>query len=166
VRFHIEQRYERPAAEVLAAYADPDLYPALVGLTRVATPVVLERTQDGERTTLRLQMRFVADISSAARRVVDPARLTWVQEETYDPAALSAQVVFHPDHYADRLSCRGGYAFVPDEGGGSIRQVHGDLRVRVPLVGGQVERALVSGLQDHFAEEQPLVAAWLDAHPA
>ena len=30
------------------------------------------------------------------------------------------------------------------------------------LVGGQVEGALVSGLREHFAEEQPLVQRWLD----
>lgn len=164
MRFHLEQHFRHPAAEVLAAYADPALYPTLTGLGRVATPVVLDHARHEGRTTLRLQMRLAADLSPAARRVVDPDRLSWIQEETYDPATLRAEVVFHPDHYADRLTCRGGYAFVPDEVVGSVRQVHGDLRVRVPLVGRQVGQALVSGLQEHLAEERPLVEAWLDRH--
>jgi hypothetical protein len=36
--------------------------------------------------------------------------------------------------------------------------VTGDVRVRVLLVGGQVERAIVSGLTEHLAEEAAVVA--------
>lgn len=36
------------------------------------------------------------------------------------------------------------------------------LRVRFPLVGGTVERAIVAGLRDHPAAEERVVQAWLD----
>lgn len=165
MHFTVEQRYDAPAYDVLAAYTDPAMYATFDGLSRVGTPEVLDRVAEGGRVTLRLRMRFIADLSSAARRVVDPAKLTWVQEEVYDLTTLRAQVVFHPDAYADRFSCAGGYAFLPGDGEGSTRCIEGDLRIRIPLVGGQVERAMVSGLEGHFAEEQPLVARWLAAHP-
>ena len=47
--------------------------------------------------------------------------------------------------------------FLDDGPGGSIRRLEGDLKVRVPLVGGRVERALVSGLQEHAAAERDVV---------
>ena len=37
------------------------------------------------------------------------------------------------DHYADRFSCRGAYAFTA-AGGGTVRTVEGELKVRAPLV--------------------------------
>lgn len=160
MRFRIEQRLAATPEAVMAALTDPDLYRTYVGLTKVGTPEVLERAVEGSTVRLRLRMRFVAGLSPAARAVVDPARLSWVQDERYDLHARRATVEFRPDHYADRFSCRGGYDFVPG-GPGCIRTAVGDLRIRMPLVGGQVERALVSGLREHFAEEEPILARWL-----
>ena len=144
----------------MAAFTDPDLYRTYVGLTKVGAPEVLLHRVEGPTVHLQLRMRFVAPLSAAAQAVIDPARLSWVQDERYDLAARRASVVFRPDHYANRFSCTGGYEFSA-EGGGCVRIVEGDLRIRMPLVGGQVDRALVSGLREHVAEEQPLVARWL-----
>jgi len=47
--------------------------------------------------------------------------------------------------------------------GATRRVIEGDLRVRFPLVGSTVERAIVSGLADHAAAEEEAVQAWLDA---
>jgi hypothetical protein len=165
VRFSIEQRYAAATpADVMAAYTDPDLYASFDSLTKVAVPEVVERSADGDRVTLTLRMRFVADLNAAARAVVDPSKLSWLQDETYDLGAGTAGVVFRPENYADRFSCTGGYRFATDPNDPSVttRTVDGDLRVRMMLVGGQVEGAVVSGLREHFAEEQPLVQRWLD----
>jgi hypothetical protein len=165
MRFEITQRYTSATPDaVVGAYTDPDLYPTLTGLTKVAAPEVVSRAEEGDQIALVLRMRFVAELNAAARAVVDPAKLTWLQEERYDARAGTARVVFRPENYADRFSSEGGYRFVtdPDEPTATIRTVHGDLRVRMLLVGGQVEAALVSGLREHFTEEQPLVQHWLD----
>jgi hypothetical protein len=165
VKFSITQRYrDASPAEVMAAYTDPALYATFDGLTKVAPPTVVSRHQESDVVTLVLQMRFVAELNAAARRVVDPAKITWLQDERYDFDSGTASVVFKPDNYADRFSSQGGYSFDvdPTDANGTVRTVQGDLRVRMLLVGGQVEGALVSGLREHFAEEQPLVQRWLD----
>jgi hypothetical protein len=162
MRFSIEQRFDAPPERVIMAFADPEIYPTMVGLSKVDTPQVLSADREGDQVHLQLRMRFIADLSSAARAVIDPAKLSWVQDEHYDLPKLTASIRFLPDNYADRFSCTGGHRFAPDgDGTASVMHTEGDLKVRAPLVGGQVERALVSGLQEHFAEMQPLVAAWL-----
>jgi hypothetical protein len=170
VKFTIVQRYRGATpGQVMAAYTDPALYATFHGLTKVAPPEVVSREQtEPSVVALVLQMRFVADLNAAARRVVDPAKLTWLQDERYDLGAANATVVFKPDNYADRFTSNGGYVFAPDpdEAGGTVRTISGDLRVRMMLVGGQVEGALVSGLREHFAEEQPLVQRFLDERRA
>jgi hypothetical protein len=150
----------------MAAYTDPALYATFDGLTKVAPPQVVSREQDGDGISLVLHMRFVAELNAAARRVVDPSKLSWLQHEHYDMGASTATVLFEPDNYADRFSSEGGYTFeaTSGDGGDTERTISGDLRVRMMLVGRQVEGALVSGLREHFAEEQPLVQRWLDQH--
>lgn len=161
MRFSIEQHYSADPSDVIDAFTDPDMYPSFTRLTRVATPVVLDRTVDGDRITMRIRMRFVAPLSAAARAVIDPERITWVQREIYDVAANAAEVVFLPDNYADRFRCSGTYVFEAAKPSGTIRRITGDLKVRMPLIGGEVERAVVSGLRDHFGQEEPLVEAWI-----
>lgn len=163
MRFTIEQRFTTDPASVMSALTTPELYGTYTGLSKVAPPEVLDREEKHGLVHLSLRMRFIADLPAAARRIVDPSKLSWVQDERYDLDKLSATVLFRPDNYADRFSCTGGYDFVP-EAGGCLRRSHGDLRIRMLLVGGQVENAMVSGLREHFAEEQPLVERWLDEH--
>jgi hypothetical protein len=157
------QRFERAdPASVMDAYTRPELYATFTGLTKVATPEVVSRQESDGYVHVVIRMRFIAEVNAAVRRVVDPARITWLQDERYDLAAGTAVVRFQPDNYADRFTSEGGYTFAADERGGTARTISGDLRVRVPLVGGQAERALVSGLREHFEEEQPLVQRYLD----
>lgn len=165
MRFTITQRYTAATPQqVIVAYTDPALYATFEGLTKIGTPEVVDRSGEGPAVSLTLRMRFIAELNAAARRVIDPAKLSWLQHEAYDLDALSARVVFEPENYADRFSSSGGYQFSADpaDPSATIRTISGDLRVRMLLVGGQVEGAVVSGLREHFAEEQPLVQRWLD----
>lgn len=163
MRFSIDQHFSAEPEAVVGALTDPGLYATYTDLSKVATPEVIDRSEQPGVITMQLRMRFVAPLSAAARAVIDPTRITWIQQETYDLEALTARVVFHPDNYADRFGFEGGYTFVADSEGTSRRLV-GDLRVRMLLVGGEVERALVSGLREHAAEEQPLIERWLRTH--
>jgi hypothetical protein len=167
VKFTITQRFTAATPErAMTAYTSPELYSTFAGLTKVAGPEVVARDATGDQVSLTLRMRFIAQLNAAARAVVDPARLSWLQDEDYDLRRLTATVVFRPQNYADRFSSAGGYAFGPDpyDASATIRTITGDLRVRMMLVGGQVEGAVVSGLREHFAEEQPFVQRWLDTH--
>ena len=166
MNFTIEQRFPAEPAQVVAAYTNPELYPTLVGLSKVATPEVLDITQTGDDVNVRLRMRFIAEVSPAVSAVIDPRKVSWVQNEHYNLTTLRATVVFEPDNYADRFSCTGGYTFAadPSKPGGTVRVAKGDLKIRVLLVGGQAEKAMIMGLTEHYAEEQPLVTAWLALH--
>jgi hypothetical protein len=65
-----------------------------------------------------------------------------------------------PDHYADRLQCSYRATIEPVPGG-SRRVLAGTVKVRMPLVGGRVERAIGSGLAEHAAAEAALLDEWL-----
>lgn len=160
MRFVIRTAYDADPDAVARAYADPALYEAFAGLPRADRPEVVEHRADGDKAVLRVRWRFSASLSPAARAVIDPGRLTWVEESTHDVARRQVTFRMIPDHYKDRFSCSGEYRFAP-VGDGTERIVEGELRVKAPLVARTVENAILSGLEDQLGSEAPLVEAFV-----
>lgn len=161
MRFSIEQRFAADVDAVARAYADPALYGALVGLPKLSQPEVMGHAVDGDTVVLQVRFRFGGELSPAARAVIDPARLTWVERSTHDLADRSTSFTMVPDHYGDRFRCQGSYRFDPVDGG-CRRRGEGDVRVKALLVAGAVEGAIVSGLQEHLVDEVPVVEAFVN----
>lgn len=156
MRFEIVQDYTSPADEIVAAYTDVALYPTLVGLPKLGGIEVLTHDTDDSTARLRVRFRFTGHLPSAVTAVIDPARLTWVQESIHDLVSGTTRFRLVPDHYPDRLTASGSYLVEP-AGSGARRVVSGDLKVRAPLVAGRVEAAIVSGLEEYLIAEAPAV---------
>ncbi|CAN5421364.1 hypothetical protein BH10ACT1_BH10ACT1_10700 [soil metagenome] len=162
MRFELTQRYSSSAADVTDAYADPELYPSLVGLPKLGGIEVLSSERTGDRAVLRIRFRFTGHLPGAVTAVIDPDRLTWVQETTHDLVGGTTSFRLVPDHYPDRLKASGTFRVTAD-GDRAKRVVTGELKVRAPLVGGKVEQAIVSGLEEYLVAEAPAVDAYLGA---
>jgi hypothetical protein len=161
MRFEATQRFALSVDQLMELFTDPDFYPTLGGLPQISRPEIVSHSTSGHTVSIDLRQRYTGDLPSAAMTFIDPARLTWVEQLVFDLDARSATTRLVPDHYPDRLTCTGRYTFRsagPDGGDQhSTRRLDGDLKVRVPLVGGRVEQALVSGLQEHAVAEQHLI---------
>lgn len=163
MRFHLEQRFAADVDAVAHAYADPAFYGLIAGggyPGGLGRPEFLERHDEDGLVRVSVRYRFNGDLSSAARRVVDPAKLSWVEQSEHDLDGRTARFHLVPDNYGDRLRASGAYTFTGD-GERCLRVTEGELVVRAPLVAGAVERAIVSGLADHLAAEVAVVEAYL-----
>ena len=160
MRFRVEQRYDAPLETVEAAFVDPAFIARLSELPKLGGAHLLDQRDEGHLLHQRVRYAFVGDLSAAVRRVVDPARLTWVEESTLDRRTHRTEWRIVPDHYGSLLRCSGTFQLEPD-GPGTRREAEGDVRVSVPLVGGKVERAIVSGLEEHARREAVAMADWL-----
>ena len=127
MRFTIEQRFAADADAVARAYADPALYAALAGLPKLARARGASATQStASIVRLQVRYRFGGDLSSAARAVIDPARLTWVEHTDPRPGRRARRPSrCSPDHYADRLRCQGTLRFEAIDGGGRRARLTG-----------------------------------------
>ena len=160
MNFQIEQRLRGTPEAVVSVLFDTDFVAARSSLPKLGDAELLESTRDGSTGRQRIRLRFTAPLSSAVTAVIDPARLTWVDDATYDLAAHTAEHTIFPDNYADRLSCS--YrARLEAVDGGTRRVLDGMVKVRMPLVGGKVERAIVSGLEEHAAAEAAVIDEFL-----
>ncbi|MGH9035078.1 MAG: DUF2505 family protein [Acidimicrobiia bacterium] len=161
MRFRLEQTFDAPIDAIALAFTEPDLYTALGALPKLGRPQVLGRTENGDVVNLQIRYQFTGDLSPAARRVVDPARLSWVEHSTHDLSRHQVEFTMVPDNYGNLLRASGHYTFEPDGPAATRRVAEGEVAVRVPLVGKSVENAIVSGIREHLDEEIAVVERYL-----
>ena len=163
--FTIEQQLRGSPTAVLDELLSADFLAARADLPKLSGSEVVELTRDKTTAHVRVRMRFTARLAPAVTAVVDPEKLTWVDDATYELTTRVAHHEIQPDHYADRLSCTYEEALL-DAGTGTRRTLTGSLKVRAILVGGRVEGAIVSGLREYAAAEAELLNRRLDASGA
>lgn len=160
MRFTVEQQFSATPDAVARAYTDPELYLAFEDLEKMSRPDVLAHEAEGDVVRMQIRYRFKGHLAPAARAVIDPARLTWVEQSTHDLARRTTTFTMVPDHYRDRFRCSGSYRF-DAAGDGTVRRCAAELKVQALLVAGAVEGAIVSGLREHLDEEVAVVEAFL-----
>jgi hypothetical protein len=163
MRFEIEQEIAGPVEAVARIYTEPRFYELLGELPKLGKPEVLERREEGPCVHLAVRFRFTGNLSPSVTKVVDPAKLTWVEESVHDLDDLTVTFRMNPDHYADRLRSEGAVRYEPGDEGVTRRLTEGELAVKVPLLlgggrtGALVEGAIISGLSEHLAGEVEVV---------
>lgn len=161
MRFHLEQRFARPVDEVEAAFVDTDLFAHLCGIDDLGRPALLEKVDEGGTVRMHVRYAFTGELAPALTAVVEPHRLTWVEVSTLHRDTHRTEFTIVADHYPDRLRCVGAVDLLDDGQGGTGRMALGALAVRIPFVGGRVERAIVQGLVRQAATQAQMVGDWL-----
>ena len=149
-----------PPSAVQDAFLDPEFLAATGTLPKIGGAEVLELTRAGDTARLRVRYRFTAPLSKAVTRVIDPTKLTWVDDARFDLGTMRAEHVMLPDNYADRLESAYVSTLTAD-GAGTTWTVAGSLTVRAPLVGGKVAGVIVDGLREHATAQGALLDDWL-----
>lgn len=156
MRFRVDNPIALARSVVEEAFLDPAFYHSLGEMPNIRAPDLLSLVEEGDEVHLRLRYAFNGSLSPAARRVLDPDKITWVHEETVHRGAHRSEFRMIPDHYRARMTCSGTIE-LEDVGGTTNQRIEGDLVIRYPLVGPLVERAILMGMRQHLAEEARLL---------
>lgn len=160
MRFSLEHHFDAPVDVVETASNDTAYQDRLANLPNLGERNVtkLDHHPDGsiDRVThyklgSQLPAPVVAVIGSAA---------TWDEVATFDPGKREWTFRIRPQVLAGRIDCKGLYRFVPD-GDRTKRIVEVDLRVKVPLVGGRVEREIGKGLKETMDAEARILSEYI-----
>ncbi len=151
-----------PPEVAVAAYGSPAFYEGRITRDDIAVLGVVDHEDHGSRVVMEVHFAFVGSVSGAVRRVIDPAKMSWITRTEIFPEERRSAWEVLPDHYPDRLRAGGTYRFDegPDGPLSTTVRVEGDLKVHVPLVGGTVERVIVSGLRSYIEREVQDIAAF------
>ncbi len=116
-----------------------------LALPDLSQPEMLERSENGDLTVLRLRYNYVGNLDPLAHRLLGSSRLAWIQETRVDRLAGTGVVRFEAEKDPGRL--HGSADFVlTSVGGGAVRRFEGELIVAVPGIGRMAERRIVPGL--------------------
>jgi hypothetical protein len=158
------QRLAAPLDAVETAFVDPAVLAELRALPKLGRPELLEQRSEGPIVFQRVRYAFVGNLSAAVRAVVDPDRLSWVEQSTLDRRTHHTHFDIVPDNYAHLLEAQGE---VQLSGGGdagtTVRRATGEVRVNVPFVGRKVEAAIISGMREHAEAEVEVLERWVGA---
>lgn len=161
MHFVIEQRFAGGLAAVEAALYSPALLEQLAVLPKLGGATLLDEQRNGDRVFRRVHYKFTAELNAAVTAVVDPDRLTWVEESEHDYSTHMTTWRIVPEHYENRLTCTGTFRLVGTTPDLTLRHTEADVKVHFPLVGGRVEKAIVSGLREHAVDEERTVNQYL-----
>jgi hypothetical protein len=155
VRFTVDQNVDVSPDVAVAAYGNPAFYEGRTPQDNISVLEVVRHEDTGSQVLVEVRFKFTGGVSSAVRAVVDPNKMSWVTRTTVMVAERRTKFEVIPDHYPDRLTCRGTFQFHEGHVGpeSAIIKIEGDLKVRVPFVGGTVERVIISGLRSYIVHE-------------
>ncbi|MBA3654064.1 MAG: DUF2505 family protein [Actinobacteria bacterium] len=159
--FRLEQRIGAPLPHVEAAQTDPAFIAELASLPKIGNAELLGQHREGDVVEQEVRYVFTGELSSAVRAVVDPKKITWILESRFDGAAHHSHWRILPDHYPDRLSASGTTRLLADGDAVTRRVTQGVVKVHMALVGGRVERAIVTGLKEHAEAEAAAMERYL-----
>ena len=162
MRFRIDQVFGASADAVIAALVDPSYLAALGGLPDLGAPEIRAQTVEGSKVTQELVFRFTGRLPNVVTRVIDPAKLSWTEVDEIDIASRRCAFRMIPLHYPKFFRCDGTWSVTENSASSARRVIEGDMKVNspVPFVGGQVEKAIVSGLRERLAAEPAVFARW------
>lgn len=160
MKFEIVQQIRAEVDAVDAALVDPAFLVQMAELPKLGSAEVVSQDREGDVVRQDVRYLFQAQLSSAVTRVVDPEKLTWIERSVCDLTAHLTQCQIVPDFYGGLLSGRydARIVAVPD---GARRTITGELKVKMPLVGGKVERAIVGGIEENAHAQTGLLDEFL-----
>jgi hypothetical protein len=101
------QRLAAPLDAVETAFVDPAFLAELRALPKLGRPELLEQRSEGPIVFQRVRYAFVGHLSAAVRAVVDPDRLSWVEQSTLDRRTHHTHFDIVPDNYGHLLEAQG-----------------------------------------------------------
>ncbi len=164
MNFSIDQNVAVAPDAAVAAYGSPAFYEGRTAAGDISLVGVVGHEDSAERARIEVRYKFTGSVSSAVRAVIDPAKISWITRTDIDKAQRVATFTVLPDHYPDRLDCRGTFHFNEGADPSSCGiTVAGDLRVHVLLAGRKVEQLIVSGLRTYLAAEIATLPGFIGA---
>ena len=156
MKFEITQGLAARVTDVDDALVDPTFLVRMADLPKLGSAEVLDQRRDGDVVHQDVRFLFRAELSRAVTRVVDPALMTWIERSVCDLTRHETTCEIIPDHYGGLLAGRYRSVIV-EQGSGSQRTISGELKVKMPLVGGKVEGAIIGGLKENAAAQVGLL---------
>ena len=160
MHFEAEHDFVGTVEQVATLMSDPGFQTTL-DLPDLARPDVVAHEVDGTTRRLTLRYAYIGQLDPIAQKVVGGRKITWVQDLRIDVATGVGTLGFTADGVGGRADGTATVTITATGDGACRREIRGDFRIKIPLVGGKAERAIVPGLERRLDVEAAAVNATL-----
>ena len=160
MHFECEHEFGGTVEQVATLMSDA-AFQSVLDLPDLARPDVVAQDVDGTVHHLTLRYEYIGQLDPIAQKVVGGRRITWVQDLRIDVTTGIGTLGFTADGVGGRADGRAAVTLTATGDASCRRVIDGDFRIRIPLVGGKAEHAIVPGLERRLDVEAGEVAAEL-----
>jgi hypothetical protein len=162
VQFEREHEFGGTVTQVASIMSDP-AFQTQLDLPDLARADVVAHEVDGAEHRLTLRYAYVGKLDPIAQKVVGGRAITWVQDLRIDVARGAGTLGFSADGVGGRADGTATVTITSTGDKSCRRLIRGDFRIRIPLIGGKAERAIVPGLARRLDVEAAAVNAVLSS---
>lgn len=156
MKHEVTTRYPAPAAVVMKMFTDPEFHTRKLEATGYSGKYkVLAQQDDGRDFSIRIERKVPVALPGVGKNAPES---TVVNDESWNIASRSGRVVVELKGMPLAMSC---VTSITDEGKGCVVRYQWEVKSKVPLVGGAIEKMVVADLQKKSQEETDAAIALL-----
>ncbi|MBM4367693.1 MAG: DUF2505 family protein [Deltaproteobacteria bacterium] len=137
-------------------------FDAAVAQEAEVTAQNVEARRDGDRLFERVAIKHITPMTPVAQKAFGKTHLEYTQEIETDDASFSTRWKIVPAFFSDRVVCKGD-SVVRGTPQGCERVIRGSIEVRIPLVGGVIERQIGDQIQRSYSRAEPVIRRFVEA---
>lgn len=150
-------RYPAPSDVVIRMFTDKAFHTGKLDAMGLKNYQVLDHALVGADFRIRIQRKVPMQAPAMVKKIV-PAESTVVNEELWNIKSKTGRVVVEPQGMPLEMSC---LTALKDQGGECIVSYDWTIKAKIPLVGGALEKFVVSDLERRSAEETAIAIGML-----
>ncbi len=160
MKFEIKARYPAPSAVVIKMFCDKDFHTRKLEALGLSKYQVLDHKTDGASFRIRIERKVPMAPPGIISRLV-PAEASVTSEERWDATQKTGKVKVEPAGIPVEITCT---ASIADAGQGSVVTYLWDVKARVPLIGGALEKFVASDMEKKMADEAKAAITLVDSY--
>lgn len=148
MQFEIKHRFACEPALLWALIDSPE-FDRRLALESSTAREVIERREVGGETYVKRRISKNSELPAAMKKVVGTDRITYDQESWHKPQSDTLRWKIAPQVLVDRFS-GSGTTVLRAAPGGCERIIRGDLTIRLPILGGAMEKKLIEDVSASY----------------
>lgn len=151
-------RYPAPAAVVMRMFTDRDFHTRKLDQMGLRSYAVLDHAFDGQHFRIRVERVVPIDVPGLLKKVV-PTESRVVNDEHWDAKTFTGKVLVEPKGMPLDIACS---TTMSNDKNGCLIRYQWNLKARVPLIGGALEKFIIGDMETRANEETRIALTMLD----
>ncbi len=155
-----QARYPAPSDVVMRMFTDKAFHTRKLDAMGLKDYQILDHTLKGADFRIRIRRKVPMQAPALVKKFF-PAESTVVNEERWNTKSRTGSVVVEPQGVPLEMSC---VTALKDQGGECIVSFDWTVKAKIPLVGGVLEKFVISDMERLAAEETAIAIRMLEGY--